>query len=109
MVPLRRPTDDTPALTNAAAVGMRRKCQPGYDFIKAWVMLLELQPTSVVQHELVLEPTEDEEPTRDRSRLTAIIVWLTDGKPLSPAEIDQLGMNRRSAYLDENAPMEVNT
>jgi DNA polymerase V len=73
VVPLRRPTDDTLALTNAAADGMRRMYQPGFEFIKAGVMLLELQPASVVQQELALEPTEDEEPTRDRSRLMAAV------------------------------------
>ncbi len=73
VVPLRRPTDDTLALTNAAADGMRRMYQPGYDFIKAGVMLLELQPAAVVQHELALEPAEDVEPTRDRSRLMAAV------------------------------------
>ena len=73
VVPLRRPTDDTLALTNAAADGMRRMYQPGYDFIKAGVMLLELQPAAMVQHELALEPAEDEEPTRDRSRLMAAV------------------------------------
>lgn len=65
-------------------------------------MLLEWPPASVVQHELALESTEDEEPTRDCSRLNAIIAWLIDGRPRSLVEIDQLCMNRRSAYLDEN-------
>ncbi len=73
VIPLRRPTDDTLALTNAAANGLRRMYQPGFDFIKAGVMLLELQPASVVQRELALESTEDEEPTRDRSRLMAAV------------------------------------
>lgn len=52
---------------------MRRMYQPGYDFIKAGVMPLELQPASVVQHGLMLEPTEDEEPTRNRSRLMTAV------------------------------------
>lgn len=65
-------------------------------------MLLEWPPASVVQHELALESTEDEEPTRDCSHLTAIIACLIDGRPRSLVEIDQFGMTRRSAYLDEN-------
>ena len=73
VVPLRRPTDDTLALAKAAADGMRRMYQPGYNFIKAGVMLLELQPAGVVQHELALAPTEGEEPSRDRSRLMAAV------------------------------------
>lgn len=65
-------------------------------------MLLEWPPASVVQHELALESTEDEEPTCDCSHLTAIIAWLIDGRPCSLVEIDQFGMTMRSAYLDEN-------
>ena len=65
VVPLRRPTADTRALVNAAAAGMRRIYEPGYDMSKAGVMLLDLLPASVLQHELVLEPEEG----RDQSRL----------------------------------------
>lgn len=71
VVPLRRPTDDTLALTNAAADGMRFMYVPGYRFIKAGVILVELQPASVVQCELDLEPADEADPKRDRSRLMA--------------------------------------
>lgn len=71
VVPLRRPTDDTLALINAAAEGMRFMYVPGYRFIKAGVILVELQPGSVVQCELDLDPAEDVNPKRDRSRLMA--------------------------------------
>jgi len=56
VVPLRRPTDDTLALTQAAADGMRRMYAAGYGFVKAGVMLLDLQPANVQQQELDLEP-----------------------------------------------------
>lgn len=65
VVPLRRPTADTRALVNAAAAGMRRIYEPGYDMSKAGVMLLDLLPASVLQHELQLES----EGGRDQSRL----------------------------------------
>jgi DNA polymerase V len=65
VVPLRRPTADTSVLTNAAALGLRAIYEPGYQLIKAGVMLLDLQPSSVHQGELDLEP----EPEADKSRL----------------------------------------
>jgi DNA polymerase V len=42
---------------------------PGYRFIKAGVILVNLQPASVMQRELDLEPAEAHEVPRDRSRL----------------------------------------
>lgn len=65
VVPLRRPTADTSVLTNAAALGLRAIYEPGYQLIKAGVMLLDLQPSSVHQGELDLEPEAD----ADKSRL----------------------------------------
>lgn len=65
VVPLRRPTSDTSVLTNAATLGLRAIYEPGYQLIKAGVMLLDLQPSSVQQGELELEP----EPVADKSRL----------------------------------------
>lgn len=44
---------------------------PGYRFIKAGVILVELQPARVFQCELDLDPVENAEPQRDRSRLMA--------------------------------------
>ena len=69
VVPLRRPTDDTLALANAAADGMRYMYVPGFRFIKAGVILVDLQPASLLQRELDLEPEETLEVPRDRSRL----------------------------------------
>jgi DNA polymerase V len=74
VVPLRRPTDDTLALAQAAADGMRYMYVPGFRFIKAGVILVELQPASVQQWELDLEPLAHEDAAtattpRDRSRL----------------------------------------
>jgi DNA polymerase V len=55
-VPLLRPTSDTQHLVKAAVMGLRAIYLPGYNFIKAGVMLLELQDDAVEQFELGLEP-----------------------------------------------------
>lgn len=73
VVPLRRPTDDTLVLTNAAAEGMRHMYLPGYQFIKAGVILVDLQPAGEMQHELDLEMPDEKQPKRDRSRLMAAV------------------------------------
>lgn len=54
-VPLRRPTADTRQLVAAAVIGLKSIYQPGYNFAKAGVMLLDLQPVHVQQGELLLE------------------------------------------------------
>ncbi len=65
IVPLRRPTADTGDLVLAATHGIRRIYAEGYDLIKAGVMLLDLVPGSMLQHELDLEDDD----CADRSRL----------------------------------------
>ncbi len=59
-VPLRRPTSDTRELVKAALCGLKAIFKPGFDFIKAGVMLLDLQDSSFEQQELDLgeEPEE---------------------------------------------------
>ena len=54
-VPLRRPTSDTHQLVKAAVAGLQAIYQPGFQFIKAGVMLLGLQDGSIEQKELDLE------------------------------------------------------
>ena len=71
VVPLRRPTDDTLALAKAAADGMRFMYLAGYQFIKAGVILVDLQPASLQQRELDLGDSNDPPAARDRSRLMA--------------------------------------
>lgn len=65
-VPLRRPTSETPLLVRAAVSGLRQIYQPGFQLIKAGVMLLDLAPDSRMQHELALE---DDAPSEGRGRL----------------------------------------
>jgi DNA polymerase V len=52
---LRRPTDDSVALVNAAVKGIQSIYRPGFNFSKAGVMLLDLQDGSIKQRELDLE------------------------------------------------------
>ena len=54
-VPLRRPSADTAVIVSAAVAGLRSIYRPGFKLAKAGVMLMDLQPDSVVQGELALE------------------------------------------------------
>lgn len=54
-IPLRRPTDDTIALVNAAVRGIEMIYRPGFNFAKAGVMLLDLQDGKMEQCELDLD------------------------------------------------------
>lgn len=66
VVPLRRPTDDTAAISQAALAGLQAIYQGGFNYAKAGVMLLDLRPACQHQHELDLE---GEEPDLNRGRL----------------------------------------
>lgn len=72
-VPLRRPTSDTHDLVKAAVAGLHAIYKPGFAFIKAGVMLLDLQDGSIEQKELDLEP----EPAA-RGQLMATLDKLND-------------------------------
>ncbi len=63
-VPLRRPTSDTAAIAGAAVAGIRAIYRPGFNFAKAGVMLLDLQPASIHQGELMLEDDQETDKTR---------------------------------------------
>lgn len=76
VVPLRRPTADTAALVSAAVAGMRAIYRPGYDICKAGVMLLDLQPDFVLQHELDLDGDDSVE--RHRRPLMSALDKLND-------------------------------
>lgn len=47
VVPLRRPSADTTELVQAAAAGIRQIYKPGFQLIKAGVMLLDLMPDTL--------------------------------------------------------------
>jgi len=61
-IPLRRPTADSTHLVTAAIRGMRAIYRPGYKMAKAGVMLLDLHPATVHQHELGLETEAPDRP-----------------------------------------------
>jgi DNA polymerase V len=65
---LRRPSADTGVIVSAALWGLRAIYRPGYQLAKAGVMLLELQPCTVLQTELDLK--RDEAPYRSRLMAT---------------------------------------
>ena len=54
-VPLRLPTSDTAQLVRAALHGLRAIYREGYNFSKAGIHLLELEPANVEQKELPLD------------------------------------------------------
>jgi DNA polymerase V len=57
-VPLRLPTSGTAQLVRAALHGLRAIYREGYNFAKAGVHLLELEPATVEQKELPLDDAE---------------------------------------------------
>ena len=65
VVPLRRPTSDTTRIVEAALAALNCIFKSDFLYAKAGVMLLELQPASVQQSELDLEP----EMARDKGPL----------------------------------------
>jgi DNA polymerase V len=74
-VPLRRPTAETPLLVQAAVRGMRQIFEPGFDLVKAGVMLLDLAPAGRVQAELALDGDVRDE---QRERLMTAMDTLND-------------------------------
>ena len=58
-VPLRRPTSDTTQLVATAVRGLQAIYRPGYQLVKAGVMLLDLQDSNVEQHELDLDDGDE--------------------------------------------------
>lgn len=73
VVPLRRPTDHTQDIVGAALQGLRAIYRPGFAFVRAGVMLLDLQDGLSEQGELDLEPEQ-----ADRGQLMATLDRLND-------------------------------
>jgi DNA polymerase V len=55
VVPLRRPTSDTTAITSAAVQGLKAIFKPDFDYAKAGVMLLDIGSSDTEQFELDLD------------------------------------------------------
>ncbi len=58
VVPLRRPTADTAAITSAAVQGLRAIFKPDFDYAKAGVMLLDIGSSDTEQFELELDAND---------------------------------------------------
>ena len=69
LVPLVRPTADTRLLVEAAAAGMRTIYFPGFNLIKAGVILMDMVGPNVHQDEL----TFDDPPARDLDPLMSAL------------------------------------
>lgn len=65
-MPLLRATSDTVPIVHATLTGLRQIYRPGYAFIKAGVMLLDLHSARLRQGELELEPLDQQEASRER-------------------------------------------
>lgn len=76
IVPLRRPSADTTLIVHAAVAGLHQIYQPGFDLIKAGVMLLDLTPDHLVQGELDLE--DDGAAVAERGRLMKVMDGLNN-------------------------------
>ena len=72
-VPLRRPTSDTTAIVQAAVLGLQAIYRPGFNYAKAGVMLLDLQPDCIQQGELDLGDDETLEDIADKTRLMSAL------------------------------------
>jgi len=72
-VPVVRPTTDTRELVATATRALQRMYRPGFNYVKAGVMLVDLQDGGARQSELDLfcadEPASQAEAKRDRSQL----------------------------------------
>lgn len=117
VVPLRRPCSDTADIVSSAVLGLQAIFKPGFNFAKAGVMLMELQPAYEKQFELDLQ---GDEPLRDRARLMQALDVVNDrwgkgtmrmgtSKPrrASLADWEMKQRRRTPAYTTEWAAMPV--
>lgn len=71
-VPLRRPSADTGVIVSAALAGLSAIYRPGFKLAKAGVMLMDLQPDTVLQTELDLQDGDAPERSRLMTALDAL-------------------------------------
>ena len=76
VVPLRRPSADTALIVHSAVAGLHQIYQPGFNLIKAGVMLLDLAPDHRVQGELDLE--DDSAEVVERGKLMKVMDGLNN-------------------------------
>ena len=73
VVPLRCPTADTGAIVQATVLALRAIYCRGFKYAKAGVMLLDLQPNSIIQGELDLSGDDSLEDIADKARLMSAL------------------------------------
>lgn len=89
VVPLRRPTADTSLLVRAATAGLKQIYEPGFQLIKAGVMLLDLIPDATRQGELDL----DDDAVKDRTRVMSAMDILNDRFGKGAVHVASTGLN----------------
>ena len=84
--PLIRPTSDTRLLVETAVRTARREFRPNFNYAKAGIILVNLQPVSQHQGELDLFGSDSElaAPSRDRTALMDVRSWATRQERRSP-------------------------
>jgi DNA polymerase V len=87
-VPLRRPSDDTAGIAQAALRGLQSIWRPGFRIHKAGVMLLDLQDASVEQGELALDAGTG----RDAGPLMAALDRLNDRYGRGTVQVASAGL-----------------
>lgn len=99
VVPLLRPTADTTLIAQAAIQGLQRIFKPGFNYAKAGVMLLELQPDTRVQGELDLGGLECE----DRSALMSTMDQVNERYGRGTVQLASAGIkgNRKATRKDD--------
>jgi DNA polymerase V len=78
-LPLVRPTSDTRLLVSAAVRALEGIYRPGFNYVKAGVMLVDLSPQGEVQAELDLFAMEGEPSIGDTTKTSARLMSAVDG------------------------------
>ncbi len=77
-MPLLRPTSDTRLIIGAAVRGLEAMYRPGFNYVKAGVMLVDLSSQARSQGELEFFPVEGETSMPDRHRTSARLMSAVD-------------------------------
>lgn len=104
IVPMR-PTADTRQLVSAAVAGMRSIYEPGYDFVKAGVILLDISGPEVQQVDLPLEEVSIRDQSRLMSAIDSINARFGKGRSMwvvqATLEIQKVGRCAKSGELPD--------
>jgi DNA polymerase V len=86
-VPLVRPSADTRVILGTAVRAIQQMYRPGFNYAKAGVMLVDLQPQGLQQGELDLFGTKDDAPgaaSAEPSRLMGLSIRSTGASGAAP-------------------------